>query len=225
MGRPMANDRIAVLVGATRLVGSHCLRRLIQDETYARVVALLRRPIDERHERLDQRVVDFEALPEEALAGATDVFCALGTTIRKAGSQEAFRKVDHGYTLAVAERAARAGARQLLLVSSVGADPGTGNFYLRVKGEVERDVGALPFAAVHVFRPSFLLGERGERRTGEAIGIAVARGLQGALFGGLRKYRPIEAAVVAEAMVGAARGGQPGRHVHHHDEILQLSGR
>lgn len=221
----MANERTAVLAGATGLVGGHCLQALLRDEAYARVVALVRRPLGEQHARLEQRVVDFEALADDALAGATDVFCALGTTIRKAGSQEAFRKVDHGYTLAVAERAAKAGAQQFLLVSSVGADPATGNFYLRVKGEAERDASALPFAAVHVFRPSFLLGERGERRTGEAIGIAVARGIQGALFGGLRKYRPVEAAAVAEAMVGAARGGQPGRHIYHYDEILRLAGR
>lgn len=221
----MANDKIAAVVGATGLVGSHCLQRLLHEDGYARVVALVRRPLGERHDRLEERVVDFDALPEDALAGATDVFCALGTTIRKAGSQEKFKKVDHGYTLAAAERAVKAGARRMLLVSSVGADPGAGNFYLRVKGEAERDVAALPFEAVHVFRPSFLLGERGERRAGEAIGIALARGVQGALIGGLRKYRPIEAEVVADAMVAAAREGQPGRHVHHHQDILRLAGR
>jgi uncharacterized protein YbjT (DUF2867 family) len=221
-GGDMTDEKTALLVGATGLVGGHCLRLLLDRGDHARVIALVRRPLDQEHARLVQKVVDFDKLEGEDLA-ASDVFCALGTTIRKAGSQEAFRKVDHGYAKAVAERAVKGGARQFVLVSSAGADPGAGNFYLRVKGELERDVSALPYEAVHVLRPSFLLGERGESRTGEALGIAVARGASFAMIGGLRKYRPIEAATVAAAMVGVARRGQPGRHVYHFDEIASLA--
>lgn len=219
----MADDRIAVIAGATGLVGGHALRLLLDDSTYARVIALVRRTFPEEHPRLEQRVVDFEALPAEALGGASDVYCALGTTLKKAGSKEAFRRVDHDAVLAVAERAAKAGARQFLLVSSVGADATSSSFYLRVKGEVEREVSALPFGGVHLFRPSFLMGDRGEARMGERLGIAVARGVQGAMLGGMRRYRPVEAATVAAAMVAAARRGEPGRHVYHFDEITALA--
>lgn len=219
----MADDSIAVIAGATGLVGGHALRLLLEDSGHARVIALVRRTIAEEHPRLEQRVVDFEALPAEALAGAADVYCALGTTLKKAGSREAFRRVDHDAVLAVAERAAKAGARQFLLVSSVGADATSSSFYLRVKGEVEREVSALPFEAVHIFRPSFLMGDRGEERLGEKIGIAVARGAQGVMLGGMRRYRPVQAEAVAAAMVAAARRGQPGRHLYHFDEITALA--
>lgn len=219
----MANEESALLAGATGLVGGHCLRLLLEQGYHARVVALVRRRLDLTHPRLEQRVVDFERLEGEEPIAAADVFCALGTTLHKAGSQEAFRKVDHSYAKAVAELAVKGGGERFVLVSSVGADPGAGSFYLRVKGELERDVNAMPFEAVHALRPSFLLGDRGERRVGEAIGVALARGVRGALLGGLRKYRPIEASVVAAAMIGAARRGAPGRHVHHFDEIHALA--
>ena len=220
----MANEKkTALLAGATGLVGGHCLRLLLDQGHYARVVALVRRRLDVEHARLEQRIVDFDRLEGGEPIEAADVYCALGATIRKAGSQEAFRRVDHTYPKALAELAAKGGARRFILVSSVGADPGAGSFYLRVKGELERDVSVLPFEAVHILRPSFLLGDRGERRTGEAIGIALARGVQGALLGGLRKYRPIEASTVAAAMVAAAQRGAPGRHVYHFDEIKALA--
>src|SRR5439155_15401355 len=132
---------------------------------------------------------------------AADVFCALGTTIARAGSQHAFLKVDFDYPRIVAERSAAAGAKQFILVSSVGADPKSGNFYLRVKAQVEKVVSAQPFESVHIFRPSLLTGKRAEWRLTEAAAIAAARVGQVALLGKLRKYRPIAADTVAAAML------------------------
>jgi uncharacterized protein YbjT (DUF2867 family) len=224
-GKVVMKRDTAVIAGSSGLVGSHCLEGLLEGGAYERMVALTRRPLDRRHPRLVESVVDFEKLEELNPFPAGDVFCALGTTIRRAGSQAAFSRVDLDYPRIIAERSAAAGARQFLLVSSVGADAASRNFYLRVKGELERAVMALGFEAVHIFRPSFLFGERAERRPGEAAGIPIARALQFALMGGLRKYRPIEAKTVAAAMVAAATEGRPGRHVYHYDEMIALAGR
>jgi uncharacterized protein YbjT (DUF2867 family) len=143
-----------------------------------------------------------------------DIFCCLGTTMKKAGSEAAFRKVDYEYVVRLAETSKRSGADHFYLVSAVGADPNSRIFYSRVKGEAEKAVGRLGFAGLHVFRPSFLIGERSERRPGEAFGIAAARLVSIALVGAARKYRPIRAETVARAMVVIARERPAGTHVY-----------
>lgn len=219
----MTSDKTALIVGGTGLVGAHCLHLLLRQEEYGQVVALLRRPVQLDSPRLVQKLVDFDNLESEAFTGATDVFCALGTTIAKAGSEEAFQRIDYGYSIAIAKLAAAAGAKQFILLSSVGADPRAASFYLRVKGRLEQEINATPFASVHVLRPSLLLGERGDLRKGEAIGIAAAQTLRFTMKGGLRRYRPIEATTVAAAMVGAALQQSRGRHVHHFDDMALLA--
>jgi uncharacterized protein YbjT (DUF2867 family) len=217
-------ERVLVL-GATGLVGGHLIRTLAALPGILQIYALVRRPPVEAVPKVSPLVTDFERLDEIDLPHVPVVFCALGSTIRKAGSREAFRRVDYGYPMTLAERMARLGAEQFCLVSSVGADSGSPNFYLRVKAELERDVSALPFRCVHLFRPSFLTGERAEKRPGERVGMAVAGVLQFLLVGGLRKYRPIPAETVARAMAGAAAAREPGRRVYHYDEMVALSGR
>ena len=220
----MPEKSSALIAGATGLVGSLCLEMLLDSEYYEKVITLTRRPIDRRHSRLVQSIVDFDNLKDIELPPASDIFCAVGTTIRRAGSQAAFLKVDFEYARILATRCAGAGTEQFLLVSSVGADARSANFYLRVKGELEKAVNALPFQATHIFRPSFLIGERTEKRAGESIGIPIFKALRLALIGKLRKYRAIPAATVAAAMIAAARrrGSRP--HVYHYDEILALAG-
>jgi uncharacterized protein YbjT (DUF2867 family) len=215
-------SRTALLIGASGLVGGFCLRALLADSVYAKVISLARRPLPLSHEKLLQQVVDFENVDALSLPSIDDVFCAVGTTIRKAGSQQAFRQVDFALPVAVATSALKSGARQFLLVSSVGADPRSGNFYLRTKGEVEQAVAALPFQAVHIFRPSFLMGPRAEFRLGEIVAIPVAKVLQNAMVGGLRKYRPIQAEDVARAMVAAAKAHRTGMQVYEYTEIKKL---
>ena len=214
--------RTALLAGATGLVGSHCLSQLLGDGGYGRIVAVVRRPLPGSDHRLDARVVDFDRLAEADLPRVDDVFCALGTTIRRAGTRDAFRRVDHDYVVALARRAAERGATRFVLVSAIGANPRSPVFYSRVKGETERDVAAVGFEAVHLLRPSLLVGERSEHRRGERLGIAVFTAVAPLLVGPLRRYRPIPAAVVARAMRAAARHPGRGTHVHESDRIAEL---
>jgi uncharacterized protein YbjT (DUF2867 family) len=216
--------RTALLAGSSGLVGGHALELLLAHPDYARVTVLVRRPLGKTHPKLDERVVDFEALDASAEAFAVDdVYACLGTTIKVAGSRERFRRVDHDYTVAVATLAQKAGASRLAVVSSVGATEKGGNFYLRVKGETERDVSSLGYATVSLARPSLLLGDRRESRPGEAAGIAVSRALSFTMAGPLRRYRPIAAREVAAGLVRATVRGEPGVRVLHFDELMNPS--
>lgn len=214
--------KTALVAGATGLVGGDVLRLLLEDNIYDRVIALARRPLGIKDERLEERLIDFDHLADADLT-ADHVFCALGTTIRKAGSKEAFRRVDHDYIAQLARTSYHCGAGVFALVSSVGASPRSPNFYLRVKGEAEQAVRALDFESVHVFRPSFLAGPRPERRTGEALTLPLLRAVEWTMVGPLRRYRSIRAVDVACAMIGAATAAAPGVHLYHHDEIWQMS--
>jgi uncharacterized protein YbjT (DUF2867 family) len=213
----------AVLLGATGLVGGHCLELLLADPAYGRVTTLGRRASGRTHPRLDERVGEVDRLLDElASFRGADLFCCLGTTIRAAGSQEAFRRVDHDLPVHAARVASGAGARHFLLVSAAGADAGSRVFYNRVKGETEAAVAALPFAGVALLRPSLLLGNRAERRPAEALAQKVAPLLSPLLRGGLRKYRAIHAETVASALVRLAKEGVRGTVVLESDQIERL---
>lgn len=219
--------RTALVLGATGLVGRHCLELLCGagGEAFTAVHAIVRRPLDLKAERLREHVIDFAGLGDAvARIAATDVFCCLGTTIKKAGSQEEFRKVDYHYPLAAARRAADTLCRNFLLVSAMGANDHSSMFYNRVKGEAERDIAALTLRAVHVLRPSLLLGEREEKRTGEAAGQVLGGIFSPLMLGPLRKYRPIEGETVARALCAIARADQAGRHIYLSDELERLGG-
>jgi uncharacterized protein YbjT (DUF2867 family) len=209
------------------MVGGFCLQTLLAGSNYDRIVLLNRRilPIATRLKppSVTQKTISFDSLSPADFAGVNDVFCALGTTIRKAGSQQAFRRVDLDYPLAAATLARQAGATQFLLVSSVGADPRSKNFYLRTKGELEQAIAQLGFGALHIFRPSLLLGKRGEFRPGEWVMVPLAPMLNLAMWGGLRRYRAIAAATVGKAMVAAAKTGSTGTSIHEYDEIVRLA--
>ncbi len=213
--------RQAILTGATGLVGRECLRLAL--ERYDSVTALVRRPLKITHPRLIAREIDFDRMGTIEVPCGAHVYCALGTTIKKAGSESAFRRVDFDFPKMLAERAAAAGDARFMLVSSVGASTKSPNFYLRVKGELEDAVRAMTFESVHIFQPSILMGDRDERRTAERIGIVVARATAFLLAGPLRKYRAIPAATVAAAMVAAAQKEAHGCFVYHYDEIVSLA--
>ncbi|PRY13682.1 uncharacterized protein YbjT (DUF2867 family) [Pontibacter ummariensis] len=216
----MQKVRDALIVGASGLVGSHLLTLLLKSERYSQVISVGRRELPLIHPKLEQKVVDFDNLKQYAAdLVADDVYCCLGTTIKKAGSKETFYKVDHTYVVQLAEITAEKGASQFLVVSAMGADAKSLFFYNQVKGEMERDVQAQPFTAVHIFRPSLLLGEREEHRTGEEIAAKVMKPLSGLMIGPLEKYKPVEAEAVAQAMLFAARQNQQGVHVYPSDEI------
>ena len=200
----MAGGRTVLLVGATGLVGTACLRLLMADPTVARVRTLTRRPLPHvpaawnEEGKLAQQVVDFgklEAHPE--WLACNQVICALGTTMRQAGSGAAFRRIDHDYVLNVARLALAQGASHFLVVSSMGADAQSANFYYRVKGELEDDLKALDYPSLTIARPSLLLGERAEWRWGEELGKRL-----GVLLP--PRWRPIDAELVAAALVQAS---------------------
>ena len=218
-----ATPRIAVLAGASGLVGSHCLQLLLDSPLYNQVLAFVRRPLDVHHPKLQQREVNFENLPELPDFVGADVFCALGTTMRQAGSRQAFRKVDYDAELAYATVTARGGANQFLLVSSVGATAYSSTFYLQVKGELEDAVKTLPFGSTHVFRPSFLIGDRHSGRPAERVGSAVAKALDFAFVGRFKKYSAVDANDLAAAMLAVARKAEPGVHVYEFEQIIALA--
>jgi uncharacterized protein YbjT (DUF2867 family) len=216
-------SRRALLAGASGLVGSGCLQRLLANGQYTQVVALVRRPLPLAHEKLTQAVVDFDRLESTSPAGPIDdVYCCLGTTIRKAGSQAAFRRVDFDYPVALARAARTRGASRFLLVSALGADPSSRVFYNRVKGEVEEAVRSAGIEQTWFFRPSLLLGERAESRPAERAGIAFARLVSPLLRGPLFRYRAVEADAVAAAMISVALHGHPSGPIES-DEIARLA--
>jgi len=213
-------SRTALLAGATGLVGNHVLNLLLGDAKWSHVVTVGRRTTTQRHEKLEQRVLDLGELETVSdLLHLDDVFCCLGTTIKRAGSQPAFRLVDHAFVVGLARAGLRAGAKQFLLVSAIGADPKSPVFYSRVKGETEAAIRKLPYRSIQIFRPSLLLGERAEFRLGERIAMLGAPVLPALLFGRLRRYRPIQAATVARAMVTIAHEAPRGPNVFEYDAM------
>jgi len=218
-------SRHALLAGATGLVGKHCLEYLLKSERYERVHVLVRRSVGLSHEKLVEHRVDFDALDRLNLEPVDDVFITLGTTIKAAGSQDAFYKVDHDYVVATAKLGKRAGASRIALVSSIGAGGAMSNFYLRVKTEAERDVQALGYECVEILRPGLLLGDRQEKRTGEIFGTAAMKLFNGAMVGPLRQYRAIQAADVALAMIKSLEKGDPGVHVRTFAEMQEALGK
>ena len=213
-------SRTALVAGATGLVGSHVLEGLLADAHWSRVVTAGRRTTAQQHGKLEQRVLDLGAIETaNNLPHVDDVFCCLGTTIKQAGSQQAFRLVDHAFVVGLARAGLRAGATQFLLVSAIGADPESRVFYSRVKGETEAAIRRLPHQAIQIFRPSLLLGERAEFRLGERIAMLGAPVLPALLFGRLRRYRPVQAATVARAMLTIAHQAPRGPNVFEYDAM------
>jgi uncharacterized protein YbjT (DUF2867 family) len=220
-----AGGRSALVLGATGLVGGHCVELLLADPAYARVAVLVRRPLGRAHPKLAEHVAELERMEERPeLFAVDDVFCCLGTTIRKAGSQEAFRRVDVEYPARAARLAASQGARHFLLVTAVGADAGSRVFYNRSKGEAEAAVSAAGVPGVAIARPSLILGDRAERRPAEALAQRVMGSL-GFLFAGpLRRYRAIRGEAVARALVRLAKEGVAGVRVVENEELQRLGG-
>ncbi len=215
---PSSCPRRVLLAGATGLVGRELLRQLMADPTVGEVRALTRRTLSRQdllghtgHPVGDARLqvceVDFDRLDRSAALFEVDwVCCAMGTTRRKAGSQAAFRQVDFDYPFQIAQLALAQGARQLLLVSALGADATSRVFYNHIKGELEDALSALNYDGVCVARPSLLAGDRGEFRLGERLGLAL-----GCLMP--ERYKPVHATQVAAGLLSVAREERPGWHV------------
>jgi len=196
-----------LLIGATGLVGQSVLQQALANPAIRLVVALTRRPLPP-HPKLLNPVVDFDALPEAAHWWAVDaVICTLGTTIKKAGSQAAFYKVDHDHALSVAKLARRHGAQAFALNSALGADAGSRVFYSRTKGELERDLQALGYPSLAFVRPGLIGGIRAESRPAEQLGVKVSEWLKPLLP---RRYRVVPAERIAFHLLNAALAERPG---------------
>ncbi len=201
----------ALVAGATGLVGQELVKQLLADERFEHVTIWIRRPIELQHPKLEQVIVDFDALHQSGKGlTASHAFCCLGTTIKKAGSQSAQYKIDHDYVVAFAQTCFRNGVGSIAVVSSLGADKSTGNFYLRTKGEMEADVSELPFNQVVFVRPSLLLGKRSEFRLGEVISKGVMKAISWLMVGSLKKYKAIEARQVAAGLIRESLNNKPG---------------
>jgi len=215
--------RIALIAGATGLVGNALLQQLLADDHYEKIIAITRKPLALTHPKLSQQQVDFDKI-ESFNPGfqVDDVFCALGTTINTAGSQEAFYKVDFTYVTTLGKWCETNGVKRFLVVSAMGADAKSGIFYNRVKGEIEKALSGLNIPQIQVFRPSLLMGTRQEKRTGEKI-AQVVMGALGFLFAGpLLKYKGIRADVVAKAMIKAANSNTEIFRIYDSGEMQQM---
>ena len=198
--------KTVAILGATGLVGTECVRQFADSPEFARVVVLARRSVAlaSARSKVETQIVDFERLDDAAEhLRVSHIVCALGTTIKKAGTQDRFRRVDHDYPLAAANLGVRQGARHFLLVTALGANPRSRIFYNRVKGDVEDAIRTLPYRSVTIVRPSLILGERGEFRLGESIGK---------LFAGItpKRFRPVHARAIAGTLRRSAVEDRPG---------------
>lgn len=215
--------KTAVVVGATGLVGSELVHLLLKDEHYNRVVVFVRRTMAIQHQKIEQEIVDFDRLDQVAhyLAGA-DVFCTLGTTIKKAGSKSAFIKVDQQYPLRLAQLSKQQGAASFLIVTALGANPQSSIFYSQVKGQLEVELQKLQLRRLHIFQPSLLLGDRAEYRLGEKIASKIMPAIAFLFMGSFRKYKAIHVHTVAKAMIQTAKDERQGNYTYTSEKIADL---
>jgi uncharacterized protein YbjT (DUF2867 family) len=218
----------AVVIGATGLIGEHVVDELLQDDAFGKVRVLVRRPYNKQHTKLEAAIVNFEDMADlKAKLGTGDcIFCCVGTTQAKVkGDKTAYYKVDYDIPMHTAKLGTEAGFRSYLLVSAISANPSSSNFYVKLKGEVERDILQFSYNSLHIFKPGLLLGSRKEFRLGELIGKGMVRLLSFVFVGGLRKYKGIDGADVAKAMVSAAKKNANGKFSYDYNGMMSLVGK
>ena len=225
----MAGDaRTALILGATGVVGRHCLDLLLENQGYSRVVAVTRRATGKTSPKLVEIVTPLDgiaAIDNSRLGHIDDVFCCLGTTQKRAGSSGEFRHVEVDYPRDAAKLAKACGARHFLLITAIGADARSPSFYMRIKGEVEAAVMGVGLETTSIFRPSLLLGEREEFRWKEKLSEPFMRVLGLVMIGPARRLSPIHAETVARAMIKVAASPKPGVTVYTSDKIADLGRR
>mgnify|MGYP000998062146 CR=1 FL=1 len=210
----------AVIAGSTGEIGKYLLQFLLADESFTEVTSLVRRRSLIEHQRLHNLSIDFERINELPLSKFDVLFITLGTTIKNAGSQEAFRKVDLDYVVDLAQWGKQCGASQVHIVSSMGANAKSSVFYSRVKGEMQESVKAVGIEKTYFYQPSLLDSEREEKRTGERIGVILFRLLRLLFVGPLKKYASIKVEDVAKGMWLKSKDAFDGVHIIPSDKIL-----
>lgn len=218
-----STTKTALVFGASGLIGKFLSEQLINDSRYSRVIIFVREKLQVASPAVEQIIFNPEKFDEiEELFHRSHVFCCIGTTRKKAGSNEKFHKIDHDLVEKIAQNAARNKAEVFAVVSSIGASAESGNFYLRTKGLMELSIKTFQFSNISIFRPSILLGMRNESRILENIGKRIAVLTSPLMVGKLKKYKPIHAAVVAKAMISSAFNGK-GIFIYESDEIELLA--
>lgn len=213
----------ALLFGATGLTGSFCLNFLLDQHRYDEVAIITRKPVNKTHPKLVQHVIDFGNIKRHRnLLEANHVYSCLGSTIKQAGSEQAFREIDFGLNTYIARTAHELGASRFSLISSIGAAPDSRFFYLKVKGETEEAVKSIGYESLLIMRPASLLGKRKRMRLKETFGNIGGKLISPALIGPLRRYRPIKAEAVAFVMCHLPEESLKGIHIYENDTIQQL---
>ena len=213
----------AIVLGASGLIGSHLLPLLLTSPAYSEVIVFVRKALPINHPNLKQIVTDFKdigALGDSI--SATSIFCCLGSTKKKTPNLKDYKKVDYDIPLHFAELGLKNGARKFHLVSSMGANASSVNFYTKMKGDIENAIKALGYETFHIYRPAFLRGKRKENRPLEKIMLPVMRLVDVILIGSLKKYRSIEAEDVAKAMFNESIKNKLGTFVHNSEQIKRL---
>ena len=214
----------AIIAGASGLIGSKLLDILLQQPDYDEVFLLVRKELSVKHKKLVQLVSDFEKLDEYSnVIKGHAIFCCLGSTRKKTPDLSVYRKIDHDYPLKLAELGKQNGIEQYHLVSSIGANSKSSNFYTKMKGETEDDIKKTGLKTLHIYEPSFLTGDRIEYRPVERIASILMKIIDPLLIGALRKYRSIPAQTVAMAMFNESKKNEEGVFVHHSDKIKLLA--
>lgn len=215
--------KTAIIIGSTGLIGSQLLDILLENTYYDSVITFVKRDAGKEHAKLTQHIIDFDK-PEsyQDLVVGDDFFCTIGTTIKKVGTKEAFRKVDFEYPQQFASFAIKNNVKQFLIISSLGADKASGNFYLKTKGEIEDFLKFSSFESVAVVRPSLLLGHRNEFRLTEKTAALVMKIFSFLFIGSIRKYKPIESETVAKALFRIAQKNLKGFTIYESDEVQQI---
>ncbi|MDP1725317.1 MAG: oxidoreductase [Bacteroidota bacterium] len=216
--------RKALVIGATGLIGRNLVFELLKSNIYEKVVVLVRKDMVIKHAKLEQVIIDFDLLNEaQQYMDTDDVFCCLGSTKAKTPGHADYRKVDYDYPLNTAKLALAKGAKQFLLVSSMGASMSSNLFYNKTKGEIEDAISKLNYPSFYIFRPALLLGSRNEYRPLESITQSVFKVINPLFLGPLRSYKAIEGTTVARALVKAATQKIPGKTIWLNPQIMDLA--
>ena len=213
----------ALIIGSTGLIGSELVNLLLDSNDYLKVITFVKRDSGIKHPKLTQHFIDFDK-PEtyKDLVVGDDFFCTIGTTIKKAGSQDAFRKVDFEYPKQFAAFALDNKVKQFLIISSLNANAMSGNFYLKTKGEIQDFLKNCAFESVAVLQPSLLLGNRTEFRLGEKVGEFFMKAFSFVFQGNLKKYKPIEGKTVAKALLKIAQKNVKGFKIYESDVMQEI---
>lgn len=216
-------NKTALIVGATGLVGYELVKLLLASTEYVRVIIWVRKATGLSDKKLEEVVIDFDKIEAYEIEDKVDhVFCCLGTTIKKAKTQKAFKKVDLEYPLALGRWAKDKNVSQFLIVTAMGADEKSRIFYNKTKGQLEQGLREIGLNGLHIFRPSLLLGERNEVRSGEKVAATVSKFMPILFIGPLRRYAPIQGREVAYAMYKTAIEGRVGIYVYSSNEISEI---